>query len=57
MTAMPKDLPERMMIINGYADSLKVVWGVMAELALIALGLSCASEGLNLVPSKSQSRA
>lgn len=46
--AMPKGLPERMMIINAYADSLKVVWAVMAGLAFMALGLSCATEGLNL---------
>lgn len=46
--AMPKDLPERMMIIHAYADSLKVVWVVMAGLAFLALMLSGATEGLNV---------
>lgn len=46
--AMPKDLPERRMIVTAYVDSLKVVWAVMAGLAFVALVLSCATEGLNL---------
>lgn len=46
--AMPKDLPERKMIVSAYADSLKVVWAVMAGLAFVALVLSCGTEALNL---------
>lgn len=45
---MPKNLPERMMLIDAYADSLKVVWAVMAGLAFLALLLSTLTEGLDL---------
>ncbi|KAI4130802.1 MAG: hypothetical protein LQ347_003249 [Umbilicaria vellea] len=46
--AMPKDLPEREMLVTAYADSLKVLWAVMAGLAFVAFVLSCGTEGLNL---------
>lgn len=46
--AMPKDLPERMMIVDAYAESLKIVWAVMAGLAFVALVLSGLTKGLDL---------
>lgn len=46
--AMPKEDPERRMIVSAYADSLKVVWAVMAGLAFLALIASAWTEGLSL---------
>ena len=46
--AMPKNLPERPMIVEAYADSLKVVWAVMAGLAFIALLFSAWTSPLDL---------
>ncbi|MCJ1462347.1 hypothetical protein MMC07_000947 [Pseudocyphellaria aurata] len=46
--AMPKDLPERRMIVDAYAESLKIVWAVMAGLAFVALVLSGLTKGLDL---------
>ena len=46
--AMPKDLPERRMIVVAYAKSLKIVWAVMAGLAVVALVLSGLTKGLDL---------
>ena len=45
---MPKDLPERTMIVEAYADSLKIVWAVMAGLAFVALLFSTITERLKL---------
>lgn len=36
------------MIVNAYADALKVVWVVMAGLAFVALVLSFGTKGLSL---------
>jgi hypothetical protein len=46
--AMPRDSPERAMIVEAYADSLKVVWAVMAGLAFVGLLTSALTEGLDL---------
>lgn len=46
--AMPKDLPERRMIVVAYSKSLKIVWAVMAGLAFVALALSGLTKGLDL---------
>ena len=46
--AMPIDLPERNMIVEAYADSLKVVWAVMAGLAALAAVASAWTQGLSL---------
>ena len=46
--SMPADSPERTMIINAYADALKVVWVVMAGIAFVALVSSAWIEGLSL---------
>ena len=52
---MPHDLPERAIIVNAYADSLKVLGAVMAGLAFVALVLSGWTEGLDLdVPQLSE---
>ena len=45
---MPKTLPERQMLVDAYANSLKVVWAVMAGLAFVAFLLSGLTEGLNV---------
>ena len=45
---MPKGTAERVLIVNAYADALKVVWAVMAGLAFVALVLSLATKGLSL---------
>lgn len=42
------DEPERAMIIEAYADSLKVVWAVMAGLAFVGLVTSAFTEGLDI---------
>lgn len=46
--AMPEGTAERNMIVDAYADALKVVWAVMAGLAFIALVLSFGTKGLSL---------
>lgn len=46
--AMPKEDPERGMMVRAYADSLRVVWAVMAGLAFLALIASAWTEGLSL---------
>ena len=46
--AMPKGATERTVIVNVYADALKVVWAVMAGLAFVALILSLGTKGLSL---------
>jgi MFS family permease len=46
--AMDKSSPERAMIVEAYADSLKVVWAVMAGLAFVGLVASAFAEGLDL---------
>lgn len=46
--AMPEGTAERKMIVDAYADALKVVWAVMAGLAFIALVLSIGTKGLSL---------
>ncbi|TVY16477.1 Efflux pump FUS6 [Lachnellula arida] len=46
--AMDKDSPERAMIVEAYADSLKVVWAIMAGLAFISLVTSAFAEGLDI---------
>lgn len=46
--AMPDDSNEKHLLIAAYANSLKVVWAVMAALAFIALLLSTATQGLSL---------
>ncbi|OCL09428.1 MFS general substrate transporter [Glonium stellatum] len=46
--AMAKDQPERAMIVHAYADSLKVLWAVMAGLAFVALVVSSLTKGLSL---------
>lgn len=46
--AMPEGAAERVMIVNAYADALKVVWAVMAGLAFVALVLSFGTKGLDL---------
>ena len=46
--AMPEGAAERTVIVNAYADALKVVWAVMAGLAFAALVLSFATKGLSL---------
>ncbi|TVY52715.1 Efflux pump FUS6 [Lachnellula cervina] len=46
--AMDKDLPERAMIVEAYADSLKVVWSIMAGLAFVGLVTSAFTEGLDI---------
>ena len=45
---MPEDEDRRRLIVNAYADALKVVWAVMAGLAFIAFLLSFATKGLSL---------
>ena len=45
---MPKTMPERRMLINAYADSMKIVWVTMAGLAFVALLLSTLTEGLDV---------
>ncbi|TVY46196.1 Efflux pump [Lachnellula occidentalis] len=46
--AMDKDSPERAMIVEAYADSLQVVWAIMAGLAFIGLVTSVFTEGLDI---------
>ena len=46
--AMPEGAPERISIVNAYADALKVVWVVMAGLAFVAFVLSLGTKGLSL---------
>ncbi|SLM39431.1 Major facilitator superfamily domain, general substrate transporter [Lasallia pustulata] len=46
--AMPEGAPERISIVNAYADALKVVWAVMAGLAFVAFVLSFGTKGLSL---------
>ena len=46
--ATPKGAPERISIVNAYADALKVVWVVMAGLAFVAFVLSFGTKGLSL---------
>jgi MFS family permease len=45
---MPSESVERASIVQAYADSLKVVWAVMAGLAAVAGLLSLLTEGLSL---------
>ena len=45
---MPKGSLERAMIVKAYADSLKVVWAVMAGLAFVAMVCSTRIEALSL---------
>lgn len=52
---IPEDSTERNQIVKAYADSLKVLWAVMAGLAFAALVLSAWTEGLTLdVPQASE---
>ncbi|TVY37590.1 Efflux pump [Lachnellula subtilissima] len=46
--AMDKESPDRVMIIEAYADSLKVVWAIMAGLAFVGLVTSAFTEGLDI---------
>lgn len=46
--AMDKGSAERVMIVDAYADSLKVVWVVMAGIAFIGLLASTLIEGLDV---------
>ncbi|KAI4120737.1 MAG: hypothetical protein LQ338_006803 [Usnochroma carphineum] len=46
--AMAVDSPKRGMIIEAYADSLKVIWAVMAGLAFVGFVTSCLTEALDL---------
>ena len=46
--SMPDTSPERGMIVNAYADALKIVWAVMAGLAFVAMVMSAWIEGLSL---------
>ena len=46
--AMPMDTTQRAMIVDAYANALKVVWAVMAGLAFFALVLSLGTRGLSL---------
>ena len=46
--AMPIDSLERRMIVEAYADSLKIVWAVMTGLAALAAIASMWTEGLSL---------
>ncbi|TVY82438.1 Efflux pump FUS6 [Lachnellula suecica] len=46
--AMDKASPERAMIVEAYADSLKVVWAVMAGLGFIGLVTSALTEALDV---------
>ena len=46
--AMPRTMPERGMLVDAYADSMKIVWATMAGLAFVALMLSTLTEGLSI---------
>ena len=46
--AMPIDSTQRAVIVDAYANALKVVWAVMAGLAFFALVLSLGTRGLSL---------
>ena len=46
--AMPKTQPERKMLVDAYADSMKIVWVTMAGLAFVALLLSTLTERLSI---------
>ena len=46
--AMPEGAADRAAIVSAYANSLKVVWAVMAGFAFVALVLSFRTKGLNL---------
>ena len=48
LKAMPEGSPERIMIVNAYAESLKVVWATMAGLAFVAMVCSARVEGLSM---------
>ncbi|KAI4137691.1 MAG: hypothetical protein L6R39_007150 [Caloplaca ligustica] len=46
--AMAVDSPKRGMIVEAYADSLKVIWAVMAGLAAVGFITSCLIEALDI---------
>jgi hypothetical protein len=46
--AMDEGSAERAMIVEAYADSLKVVWAIMAGLAFVGLVTSAFTEGLDV---------
>ena len=48
INAMPRDSSERGMIVQAYADSLKVIWAVMAGFAFVGFVTSCLTEPLKL---------
>ena len=48
LKAMPEGSLERIMIVNTYADSLKVVWATMAGLAFVAMVCSVRIEGFSM---------
>ena len=48
LKVMSTEDPQRAMIVSAYADSLRIVWAVMAGLAFVALIASAWTEGLSL---------